>query len=182
MADEVAQTPSDSADKSTPDVSAPVVTQSTDTAAPVSGETPASSEATASADTSSSSSSSNSSSSSSSSGSSSSSSPAQPSPRPTRKRKRPQTAYFLFCAKHRAEVVASHPKEGLGSIAKILGRKWTALTDAEKKPFYEEAAAAKALYQKELAELGPIEVSVGDCRCFCLPFVHALNYFLVRSG
>ena len=66
--------------------------------------------------------------------------------------------------------MASNPKEGLGSVAKILGRKWTALTDAEKKPFQEEAAAAKELYQKELAEFGPIEVSVGDYHYWCLKF------------
>merc|ERR1719210_1681607 len=61
---------------------------------------------------------------------------------------RPLSAYFLFMADEREELVAggmTH-KEAMTKI----GDMWTALPNAKKKPYQDKAAAAKAKYAKVL--------------------------------
>jgi len=59
---------------------------------------------------------------------------------------RPQSAYFLYMADERDELVASglSHKEALSKI----GEMWGNLSAAKKKPYQDKAAAAKAKYQK----------------------------------
>jgi len=65
--------------------------------------------------------------------------------------KRPQTAYFLFTAAERAAVKAAQPELKVTQIAKELGKRWKALSDADKAPFVAKAAAAKKAYDAQLA-------------------------------
>merc|ERR1719195_2096397 len=61
---------------------------------------------------------------------------------------RPLSAYFLFMADEREELVAggmTH-KEAMTE----LGDMWTALSNAKKKPYQDKAAAAKAKYDKQV--------------------------------
>jgi len=61
---------------------------------------------------------------------------------------RPLSAYFLFMADEREELVAggmTH-KEAMTKI----GDMWTALSNAKKKPYQDKAAAAKAKYDKQV--------------------------------
>lgn len=55
------------------------------------------------------------------------------------------TAYFLFADEHRAEckaeLQAGEQKAGVAQVAKLIGQKWGALTDAEKQAYKERAAA-----------------------------------------
>merc|ERR1719461_1281000 len=61
---------------------------------------------------------------------------------------RPLSAYFLFMADEREDLVAdgmTH-KEAMTKV----GNMWTALSNAKKKPYQDKAAAAKAKYDKQV--------------------------------
>jgi len=62
------------------------------------------------------------------------------------KPKRPLSAYFLFTGEKRAEVKSKHPELSNTDIVKKLGEMWRGLSPAEKKPFEDSAAKAKAEY------------------------------------
>lgn len=64
--------------------------------------------------------------------------------------KRPQSSYLIFSAEKRPEVAAQFST--LGEVAKELGRLWKELSDEDKQPYVEQAAAAKAAYEVEKAE------------------------------
>ena len=49
--------------------------------------------------------------------------------------KRKMNPYMKFANKHRAEVMRSMPKAKIPEIGKALGKKWRALSDAEKKAY-----------------------------------------------
>merc|ERR1719204_2575835 len=61
---------------------------------------------------------------------------------------RPLSAYFLFMADEREELVAG----GMTHVEAMtkIGDMWTALSNAKKKPYQDKAAAAKAKYAKVL--------------------------------
>jgi len=67
--------------------------------------------------------------------------------------KRPQTAFFVYSAKFRAEV-KSELGEGsrVGDVAKELGKRWKQMTDADKKEYSDEAARQKADYEVAMEE------------------------------
>ena len=61
--------------------------------------------------------------------------------------KRPPSAYILFCSAKRPEVAAKF--QSLGETSKELARQWREASDDEKRPFVEQASAAKVSYEKE---------------------------------
>jgi len=64
--------------------------------------------------------------------------------------KRPQSSYFIFSGEKRPEVSAKF--SSIGEVSKELGRLWKELSDDDKKPYVEKAAAAKAAYEIEKAK------------------------------
>jgi len=58
--------------------------------------------------------------------------------------KRPQSAFFLFCADHRAPLKAENPSFTVGDIAKALGKKWS-----ETKPDVKQKYSALGEVEKE---------------------------------
>ncbi|XP_078683532.1 high mobility group protein DSP1-like [Branchiostoma floridae x Branchiostoma belcheri] len=66
--------------------------------------------------------------------------------------KRAMSAFFMYCADARPKVRAAHPDFQVGEIAKILGKQWKAISEAEKAKYEKKAQTEKARYQKELAE------------------------------
>jgi len=60
--------------------------------------------------------------------------------------KRPLTSYFIFMQEKRASLVAAHPDAKAPEIGRLAGEAWKKLTDAQRKPYDEKAAAAKAQY------------------------------------
>jgi hypothetical protein len=60
--------------------------------------------------------------------------------------KKPWSAYLFFCQEHREELRKefNDPKE----LTRQLGQMWRDATDEEKEPFVEQAAEAKAEYEK----------------------------------
>jgi len=65
--------------------------------------------------------------------------------------KRPQSAYFLFMGTRREAVQAELGTKSLGVVGKAIGEEWGKLSDAQKKPFADKAAKAKAVYDKKNA-------------------------------
>jgi len=66
--------------------------------------------------------------------------------------KRPTTAFFFFGADQRSGIKAEHPEWRVTDISKELGRRWKDLSDDDKAPFTELAAADKVRYEREKAE------------------------------
>ena len=64
--------------------------------------------------------------------------------------KRPRSSYIIFSSEKRPEVAAKFST--LGEAAKELGRLWKGLSDMEKQPYIEQAAAEKAAYEIEKAK------------------------------
>jgi len=65
--------------------------------------------------------------------------------------KRPQTAFFVFSAKHRDEVKGELGDGArVGDIAKELGRRWKDLTDEDKIEYSQEAERQKVEYDKKM--------------------------------
>lgn len=64
--------------------------------------------------------------------------------------KRPQSSYLIFSVEKRPEAAAQFST--LGDVSKELGRLWKELSDEDKQPYVEQAAAAKAAYEVEKAK------------------------------
>lgn len=65
--------------------------------------------------------------------------------------KRPKGAYMFFCDVERVNVRAEDPSLKLGAVAKVLGERWNALPEDDRRLFEEQAAAAKEAYVSERA-------------------------------
>jgi len=63
--------------------------------------------------------------------------------------KRPTSAYVAFIKKSHKKYSQEHPNDGAPAVLKGLSEKWKTLSDAEKKPFNEEAKKDKARFEKE---------------------------------
>lgn len=57
--------------------------------------------------------------------------------------KRARTAYFIFAEEKRPEIQKQHPGEGVAVVARAIGALWGNLTESEKKPYQEKAAAER---------------------------------------
>ena len=66
--------------------------------------------------------------------------------------KRPASAFIFFSKVERPKLKAENPDMAFGDIGKELGKRWKALSDAEKKPYLDQNAKAKAVYAKAKAE------------------------------
>lgn len=66
--------------------------------------------------------------------------------------KRNLSAYMMFCNAKRAGVVKKNPTLKMVQISPIIAEMWRNASAAEKKPFEQKAAKAKAAYQVKLAK------------------------------
>ncbi|CCG82288.1 putative Nucleosome binding protein [Taphrina deformans PYCC 5710] len=66
--------------------------------------------------------------------------------------KRALSSYMLFAQDQRSVVQQEHPNIAFGEVGKVLGQKWKALTDSEKKPYEDRAAEEKKKYEKAKAQ------------------------------
>ncbi|KAJ5674193.1 non-histone chromosomal protein 6 [Penicillium macrosclerotiorum] len=65
--------------------------------------------------------------------------------------KRGLSAYMFFANDTRDKVREENPGISFGQVGKMLGDKWKALSDTERKPFEEKAVADKKRYEEEKA-------------------------------
>ncbi|KAL3229190.1 DNA binding [Nakaseomyces bracarensis] len=66
--------------------------------------------------------------------------------------KRPLSAFFSYCAEHRANYIAQNPEAPTTVIASKLGEAWRSLSDYEKQPYIEQYQKAREKYLEEKAE------------------------------
>ncbi|GAN07545.1 non-histone chromosomal protein 6 [Mucor ambiguus] len=67
--------------------------------------------------------------------------------------KRGLSAYMFFSQDKRAQVKEENPEASFGTLGKLLGEKWKAMSDEEKKPYVDKAEADKKRYEDEKAAL-----------------------------
>lgn len=65
--------------------------------------------------------------------------------------KRPMTAYMFYANEQREPTKTKHPELSFGEVHKLIGEEWHKLSESEKKPYEEKAAAAKKRYEEEKA-------------------------------
>ncbi|ODQ62684.1 hypothetical protein WICANDRAFT_26373, partial [Wickerhamomyces anomalus NRRL Y-366-8] len=61
--------------------------------------------------------------------------------------KRPSNSFILYLLDHRADFVKENPGASMVEVGKIAGAAWKKLSDAEKKPYQDAFAKAKAEYE-----------------------------------
>ncbi|KAJ5891903.1 Non-histone chromosomal protein 6 [Penicillium subrubescens] len=66
--------------------------------------------------------------------------------------KRGLSAYMFFANDQRDKVREENPGISFGQVGKMLGDKWKALTETERKPYDAKAAADKKRYEEEKAK------------------------------
>ncbi|ORZ05029.1 non-histone chromosomal protein 6 [Absidia repens] len=67
--------------------------------------------------------------------------------------KRGLSAYMFFSQANRTQVKTDNPDATFGQIGKLLGKKWSEMSDADKKPYVEKAEKDKARYEAEKAKM-----------------------------
>ncbi|KKK18868.1 hypothetical protein P175DRAFT_0508373 [Aspergillus ochraceoroseus IBT 24754] len=65
--------------------------------------------------------------------------------------KRGLSAYMFFANDNRDKVREENPGISFGQVGKMLGEKWKALSETERKPYEDKAAADKKRYEDEKA-------------------------------
>ncbi|KAH0795505.1 Non-histone chromosomal protein 6 [Histomonas meleagridis] len=65
-------------------------------------------------------------------------------------KKRPRSGYLIFSIENRQKIIAENPgiEKKQKEIMKLIAGKWKSLTDEEKKPYQERAAAEKKEFAK----------------------------------
>mmetsp|Transcript_13849 Transcript_13849/g.37041 ORF Transcript_13849/g.37041 Transcript_13849/m.37041 type:complete len:203 (+) Transcript_13849:83-691(+) len=66
--------------------------------------------------------------------------------------KKPPTGYWLYLKENREAIEKAAGSKKPTLVASLAGKKWKAMSDAQKKPFEDKAAKAKAEYQKAMEE------------------------------
>jgi hypothetical protein len=65
--------------------------------------------------------------------------------------KRGLSAYMFFANEQRDNVREENPGISFGQVGKLLGERWKALTDVQRRPYEEKAEADKKRYEDEKA-------------------------------
>ncbi|RDH20099.1 high mobility group box [Aspergillus niger ATCC 13496] len=65
--------------------------------------------------------------------------------------KRGLSAYMFFANDNREKVREENPGISFGQVGKMLGERWKALSDTDRRPYEEKAAADKKRYEDEKA-------------------------------
>ncbi|GIK01590.1 non-histone chromosomal protein 6 [Aspergillus viridinutans] len=65
--------------------------------------------------------------------------------------KRGLSAYMFFANDNRDKVREENPGISFGQVGKMLGERWKALSDTDRRPYEEKAAADKKRYEDEKA-------------------------------
>jgi len=67
--------------------------------------------------------------------------------------KRATTGYFFFMGDNREKIIKDHNLDAskVADVAKKAGEVWGKMTEAEKKPYMDKAAADKTRYEREMA-------------------------------
>ncbi|OJJ60896.1 hypothetical protein ASPSYDRAFT_87465 [Aspergillus sydowii CBS 593.65] len=65
--------------------------------------------------------------------------------------KRGLSAYMFFANDNRDKVREENPGISFGQVGKMLGEKWKALSDKDRKPYEDKAATDKKRYEDEKA-------------------------------
>ncbi|KNZ61353.1 high mobility group protein B1 [Puccinia sorghi] len=66
--------------------------------------------------------------------------------------KRPLSAYMYFSQDWRERIKNENPDVSFGEIGRLLGHKWKALSEEEKKPYEDMACRDKKRHEAEKAE------------------------------
>mmetsp|Transcript_40791 Transcript_40791/g.105440 ORF Transcript_40791/g.105440 Transcript_40791/m.105440 type:complete len:201 (+) Transcript_40791:88-690(+) len=66
--------------------------------------------------------------------------------------KKPPTGYWLYLKENREAIEKAAGSKKPTLVASLAGKKWKAMSDAQKKPFEDKAAMAKVEYQKAMEE------------------------------
>ncbi|OMH79994.1 Non-histone chromosomal protein 6 [Zancudomyces culisetae] len=69
--------------------------------------------------------------------------------------KRSLSAYMFFSQENREKVKRDNPSATFGELGKLLGEMWKGLSDTQKKPYNDKAAADKQRYELQKAQLKP---------------------------
>lgn len=64
--------------------------------------------------------------------------------------KAPLTGYVRFLNEHREKFREKHPEMPFHEVTKVLGQKWSSMTQDEKQQYLDEAEKEKERYMKEL--------------------------------
>ncbi len=64
--------------------------------------------------------------------------------------KKPTTPYFAFQAENRPRIKAANPDTKVADISKIIGTEWHALSDKDKKKYFDLTEKDKTRYAKEV--------------------------------
>jgi len=72
------------------------------------------------------------------------------------------SAYFIFSGDQRKELKEKHPELTIGEMAKLIGSKWGALSDAEKATYEERSKQDKVRYTEEMQSYSAIKNSQGQ--------------------
>eukprot|EP00485_Elphidium_margaritaceum_P002283 CAMPEP_0202685470 /NCGR_PEP_ID=MMETSP1385-20130828/1228_1 /ASSEMBLY_ACC=CAM_ASM_000861 /TAXON_ID=933848 /ORGANISM="Elphidium margaritaceum" /LENGTH=434 /DNA_ID=CAMNT_0049339823 /DNA_START=138 /DNA_END=1442 /DNA_ORIENTATION=+ len=72
-------------------------------------------------------------------------------PKDAKMPKRPLSSYFLFAAAVREQTKSEFPNLPVTQIAKEISKKWNVLSEEDKKPYNEEAARLKEVYEKAIS-------------------------------
>ena len=76
--------------------------------------------------------------------------------------KRATSSYFFFASDVREEVKAANPGASITDISKLIGERWKAMSEDDKKPYTDKAEADKARYAREMADYVPPEDASDD--------------------
>jgi len=72
--------------------------------------------------------------------------------------KKALSAYFMFIKAQRPKEKLNNPTLSFAELGKLMGEKWTAMSDDQKKPYVEQALADKERYNKETENYTPGKV------------------------
>jgi hypothetical protein len=69
--------------------------------------------------------------------------------------KKALSAYMFFCADNREKVKADNPEFKVTEVTSELGKLWGALSEGDKKQYYDKAEKDKERYKKDMAGYKP---------------------------